>query len=134
MWARHCAPRAARRDAGVFDFHDALRGVVEAHEADAVVGQHDIDEHDAPPRAASHLGTPSPASSFMLPERSSTSDTAVRGRAMVLALMLIVQVWPVSTHATVTLPLAVSPGLVDVYESQMRAAAAGTIGIGRHDH
>ena len=64
----------------------------------------------------------------MLPERSSTSDTAVRGRAMVLALMLIVQDSPVSSHRTVTLPLATSPGLVEVYDSQMRAAAAGTIG------
>jgi len=57
---------------------------------------------------------PSPASSFMLPERSITSDTAERGRAMVFALMLITHVWLVSTHRTVTLPLAVSPGFVDV--------------------
>jgi hypothetical protein len=50
----------------------------------------------------------------MLPEWSSTSTTADFGRAIVRALMLIVQVWPVSFHRTVIVPWLVEPAVVDV--------------------
>ena len=57
---------------------------------------------------------PSPASSDMLPEWSSTSTTADFGRATVLALILMTKSWLVSSQCTVTVPALLSPAWVDV--------------------
>ena len=72
--------------------------------------------------------TASPASSVMLYERSRTRATAARGLAIVSATMLITHCSPVSVHRTVTLPLAESPGVVEVYDSQSLVWATGRIG------
>src|SRR4051794_5494225 len=45
------------------------------------------------------------------------------GRATVFAMIGTTQSCPVSSQWTVTLPVAVAPAVVDVYESQIRATA-----------
>ena len=65
-------------------------------------------------RSLPTLVTPSPASSAMLPEWSSTRATALLGRATVLASMVITQVWPVSSQRTVTVPWLCAPAVVEV--------------------
>jgi hypothetical protein len=101
-------PRAARSRSNILNFHQPLGRLCKHTSPMPSPGNVRLINISEASRNFRTLLIASPAPTPMLPERSSTSATAERGPAIVLATILIVQVWPVSMLGTSTVPLVMT--------------------------